>query len=92
MSFIDKTHYQLVQGCTNIIIVRKIITIIITMIFLTIMLHLELLKSDQLMSRGRLCPMKNKIGLNLSENTFTVTEMENEEEKKIETLKMWTLL
>ena len=51
------------------------------MIFLAIMLHLELLKSDQLMSRGRLCPMKNKIGLNLSENTFTVTEMESEEKK-----------
>ena len=78
MSFIDKTHYQLVQKCNNIIIVRKIITIIITMIFLTIMLHLELLKSDQLMSRGRLCPMKNKIGLNLSENTVTVTDMEKE--------------
>ena len=28
-------HYQLVQGCNNVIIVRKIITIIITMIFLT---------------------------------------------------------
>ena len=28
----DKTHYQLVQGCDNVI------TIIITMIFLTIML------------------------------------------------------
>ena len=43
------------------------------------------------MSRGRLCPMKNKIGLNLSENTVTVTEIENEK-KTIETLKMWTLL
>ena len=28
-----KNHYQLVQGCNNVIIVRKIITIIITMIF-----------------------------------------------------------
>ena len=35
--------------------------------------------------------MKNKIGLNLSENTVTVTEIENEK-KTIETLKMWTLL
>ena len=33
MSFI-KTHYQLVQGCNNVIKVRKIITII----FLTIMI------------------------------------------------------
>ena len=36
--------------------------------------------------------MKNKIGLNLSENTVTVTEIENEKKKTIETLKMWTLL
>ena len=36
----DKTHYQLVQGCNNVIIVRKIITTIITMIFLTIMIFL----------------------------------------------------
>ena len=28
-----KTHYQLVQGCNNVSIVRKIIKIIITMIF-----------------------------------------------------------
>ena len=32
-----KTNYQLVHGCNNVIIVRKIITIIITMILLTIM-------------------------------------------------------
>ena len=38
MSFIDKTHYQLGQGCNNVIIVRKITMIIITMIFLTIMI------------------------------------------------------
>ena len=36
----DKTHYQLVQGCNNVSIVRKIITTIITMIFLTIMIFL----------------------------------------------------
>ena len=33
----DKTHYQSVQGWKIVIIVRKIITIIIAMIFLTIM-------------------------------------------------------
>ena len=33
MSFIDKTHFLLVQGCNNVIIVRKIITIIIKMFF-----------------------------------------------------------
>ena len=44
----DKTHYQLVQGCNNVIIVRKIIT----MIFLTIMSFNTQLQSWQ--GRGKI--------------------------------------
>ena len=42
-------HYQPVQGCNNVLAVRKIITIIITMIFLTIM---SFMNPDQLLKSG----------------------------------------